>query len=299
MASLPLKKGPTVNRLETALHQATSMADLAAIDIHPSDNLADLAHDVRNMVTALGLYCELLDEPGVLLPSFRHYSSELKQLAAASRDLVDRLTRIGGEPGTPGNSPTDAALNRETGLLSELHKQYQDPRYWAAIPASMISDLASELESNRNLLAALAGPRISVSVETEGATCPVSLSSEDLTRILVNMVKNAVEAMPNGGRLHFALRESPAAPGENPVLILDVEDNGPGVPEEACERIFEPGFTTHGRDTREKDAWRASHRGLGLSITRSIVEAAGGRIHMANRDPIGACFQMELPVRTI
>ena len=43
--------------------------------------------------------------------------------------------------------------------------------------------------------------------------------------------------------------------------------------------------------------WPLAHRGLGLSITRSIVEGAGGMIHAANRDPVGACFQIELPVQ--
>jgi K+-sensing histidine kinase KdpD len=44
--------------------------------------------------------------------------------------------------------------------------------------------------------------------------------------------------------------------------------------------------------------WVATHRGLGLSITRSIIEAAGGRIQAANRDPAGARLEIELPVRT-
>ena len=272
------------------------MADLPAIDIYRSDNLADLAHDVRNMVTALGLYCDLLDEPGVLLPSFRHYSAELKHLAAASRHLVDRLAHLGGEPEALSEDISDSALTQGSHIAFERPMKRANAQYWEAVPSTMVRDLAWELESNRNLLAALAGPRIGVSVEIEGAAYPVRLSSEDLTRILVNLVKNAVEAMPHGGRLHFALRESPAAPGEDPVLILDVEDNGPGVPQEACERIFEPGFTTHGRDVHGKEGWKTDHRGLGLSITRSIVEAAGGRIHAANRDPLGVCFQIELPI---
>src|SRR5271166_5010692 len=65
------------------------------------ESVAELMHDARNMVTALGLYCGLLEEPGVLTTPFLHYGSELKLVAAASRRLVERLVAIetGGEPG--------------------------------------------------------------------------------------------------------------------------------------------------------------------------------------------------------
>jgi signal transduction histidine kinase len=49
------------------------------------ESLAEVAHDARNMVTALGLYCDLLEEPGVLNPSFQHYAGELRLVATASR----------------------------------------------------------------------------------------------------------------------------------------------------------------------------------------------------------------------
>jgi signal transduction histidine kinase len=63
------------------------------------------------------------------------------------------------------------------------------------------------------------------------------------------------------------------------------------------ERVFEPGFTTRSRQAAGR-SWQGDHLGLGLSITRSIVEAAGGRIQAASRDPAGTCFQIQLPVRT-
>src|ERR1700748_3171605 len=53
-------------------------------------SLAEVTHEARNMVTMLGLYCELLDQPGVLTTAYRHYGGELKMVAAASRSLVER-----------------------------------------------------------------------------------------------------------------------------------------------------------------------------------------------------------------
>ena len=97
--------------------------------------------------------------------------------------------------------------------------------------------------------------------------------------MLVNLVKNAAEAMPGGGRIRLGLCESPAGTGTAPRLALTIEDNGPGIPEEALDRIFESGYTTCAKTGEAKNpGWAAAHRGLGLAITRSIVEAAGGRI---------------------
>ncbi len=58
------------------------------------ETLAEVAHDARNMVTALGLYCDLLEEPGVLAAPFLHYGHELRLVAAASRRLVEKIVTI-------------------------------------------------------------------------------------------------------------------------------------------------------------------------------------------------------------
>jgi signal transduction histidine kinase len=74
-------------------------------------------------------------------------------------------------------------------------------------------------------------------------------------------------------------------------LALTLIDNGPGIPAEALEKIFESGYTT-------KRGGSGSHRGLGLAITRSIVKAAGGGIRATTHSPSGTCFEIELPVRS-
>jgi signal transduction histidine kinase len=186
----------------------------------------------------------------------------------------------------------------------------EGPSRWDLMPATPISNLAGELLANRNLLAALAGPAIALTVDVEGGAKPVRLTGEDLTRVLVNLVKNAAEAMPQGGRIRLGLREpglrepglrepglrEPAATaGGAATLALTVEDNGQGIDEAEIGRIFEPGYTTSGKRTAN-GGWAGTHRGLGLSITRSIVEAAGGRILASNRAQGGARFEIELPV---
>jgi signal transduction histidine kinase len=262
------------------------------------ESLAEVAHDARNMVTALGLYCDLLEEPGVLTTPYTHYGNELRLVAAASRRLVEKLVTL-----DTLNNPEAAAA--QTGLRdlgkrpvrSASETKLRQAHRWDLLPALPIDSLAGELLANRNLLAALAGPTIAVTVDTEGCALPVRLTGEDLTRVLVNLVKNAAEAMPAGGKIQLRLRERPVQAGAARILSLAVEDSGSGIAPNALDKIFETGFSTQSASLSE-GGWPAAHRGLGLSITRSIIEAAGGRIHAANREPAGARFEIELPVRT-
>jgi signal transduction histidine kinase len=261
-----------------------------------SESLEEVAHDARNMVTALGLYCDLLEEPGVLATPFLHYGNELRLVAAASRRLVEKLVTLEtrAAPEAASSQEEMRRLGRLPGKESAWGRPEQ-PGRWDLMPAEPISSLAEELLANRNLLAALAGPSIAVTMDVEGGTLPVRLTGEDLTRILVNLVKNAAEAMPAGGRIALGLHEFHARAGGALWLVLTVEDNGPGIARKALENIFESGYTT--RSTHGNGGWPVAHRGLGLPITRSIVEAAGGRIQAANRNPAGARFEIELPVR--
>jgi signal transduction histidine kinase len=310
------------------------------------ESLSEVAHDARNMVTALGLYCDLLEEPGVLAVAFTHYAHELRLVAAASRRLVEKLVSLDANAFPDRNVQTflqahagrrttlatsdvlsaattsagtraggDGAVAAFQGCGRSLDRSASTPeernRRWDLLPALPISNLAAELMANRNLLAALAGPSVALTMETDGGAQAVRLTGEDLTRLLVNLVKNAAEAMPKampeattqGRRIHIALGERETAQGAAPCLALTVEDNGPGIAEADLDRIFISGYTSRGREAKADGAtapgggWPQSHRGLGLAIVRSIVEGAGGRITASNRMQGGACFTLELPVR--
>jgi signal transduction histidine kinase len=315
------RTSPDRKRVETVV---TTLATLHS----RGETLAEVAHDARNMVTALGLYCDLLEEPGVLAAPFLHYGHELRLVAAASRRLVEKIVtievqkdvqRVAQQDAQIGaqNQPRPAALpvsltptgsglaqleleragaaipGREPGPTSAENAN----RRWDLLPAVPIANLAAELLANRNLLAALAGPSIALTVHAEGGARSVRLTGEDLTRVMVNLVKNSTEAMPSGGRIHIGLREQPAAQGAADCLLLTVEDNGPGIPAEPLETIFTSGYTSHGTSDASNSNWTLSHRGLGLTISRSIVEGAGGRITAGNREHGGARFSIELPLR--
>jgi signal transduction histidine kinase len=252
------------------------------------ETVAEVAHDARNMVTALDLYCDLLQQPGVLAEPFVHYGGELRLVAAASRRLVEKLTEV-----QSFDSENISAC--EIDVAMSPTKTTRTPR-WKSIPSEPIKNLAEELLANRNLLASLVGPTVGLTVDVQGGALPIRMTSEDLTRILVNLARNAAEAMSSVGRIHISLRESNGEPENSPWVTINVEDNGPGLSEQVLEKIFEPDPATRAGEPMA-GGWPMAHRGLGLSITRSIVEAAGGMIHAANRDPVGACFQIELPLR--
>jgi signal transduction histidine kinase len=277
------------------------------------ESLAAVAHDARNMVTALGLYCDLLEEPGVLATKYAHYGSELRLVATASRRLVEKLltldkrqtavtaanivarTEAMGSPEMESQRATELMRPavKSTGLESLL---LRDSQHRELTGAGQIRNLASEMLACRNLLAALSGPAIALTLDAEGCSLPVRLMGEDLTRVLVNLVKNAAEAMPSGGRIQLGLHEKFTASGPAEWMSLTIEDNGPGISEAALGKIFQSGFTTKSGRQQEKGGWPVTHRGLGLAISRSIVEAAGGRMHASNRSQGGARFEIELPV---
>lgn len=305
---------------------------LAAIYNH-GESLVELAHDARNMVTALSLYCDLLEEPGVLPPAHRHYGSELRLVAEASRSLVEKLALL-DERKAPGSMP--ASESSLQGRLFPENRRLERPATRAGLestgpaltspastgPASIsqgaiapkpvddlpVDDLREEVLASRNVLAAIAGPAVAVNIEANGGASPVRITTADLIRVLVNLVKNAAEGIAGAGTIRLGLT-GPSLTGRSagsdeapavilPAVILVVDDSGPGIPENLLDRVFEPGFTTRASAPAGAGWASGGRRGLGLAITRSIVEAAGGTIHAGNRSGGGARFEIKLPVRT-
>jgi signal transduction histidine kinase len=326
-----------------------------------------LIHDARNMVSAMDLYCELLEEPGVLAFPFRHYAGELRMVSTAGRLLLERLAvaesisglESGLESGLPiglqpaASDPAGARLSRveQAGATAHPKTPLESwPRtgslpvsqsegvpwpqrafaeqiggveeLWAQgglrpvfQPGSRVRNLAEELEASRNLISALVGHGIPVTLTISGGRKPVAMTGDDLTRVLVNLARNAAEAMPCGGRLEIALEE------DAEFMVLSFRDDGPGIPKEALEAIFASGYSTRGglhavANSRPESGqvsgadaalefnavshsgrWPVQHRGLGLSIVRSIVASAGGSIWATNRgDAHGAIFVIEFPM---
>lgn len=101
-----------------------------------------------------------------------------------------------------------------------------------------------------------------------------------LKQALINVALNAIQAMPGGGELRVSSRE------ETELIVICVRDSGPGIPQADLDRIFEPFFTTRKA---------VQGRGLGLSVSYSLLKRLGGHIRVESRPGEGALFTLELP----
>jgi signal transduction histidine kinase len=119
-------------------------------------------------------------------------------------------------------------------------------------------------------------------IEVDNRLPPLAIRGDahKLEQVLVNIVMNAIAAMPSGGRLEFSHAD------DGSFLTLIVADTGDGIPEENLGRIFEPFFTTKGN---------GKGTGLGLAVCRKIVEQHGGKISVSSRTGEGAKFFISLP----
>lgn len=147
------------------------------------------------------------------------------------------------------------------------------PREGRAALADVAADVAALLryEADRS--------KVSMTVEVEPALPDAACDRDDLFRAVVNLVRNAIQAMPGGGRA--TLRAGRL--GGNAVTFA-VTDDGPGMPPEVRAKVLEPFFTTKSTGT-----------GLGLTIAAQIVRAHHGDIEVASREGAGTTVTLRLP----
>ncbi|GBC84412.1 Sensor protein ZraS [bacterium HR11] len=126
-----------------------------------------------------------------------------------------------------------------------------------------------------------AGVRLQVDVAPD--LPPLYADRYRVQTVLLNLIQNAVEAMPSGGRLTISARMVP----ERHAVAIAVRDTGPGIPPEVQARMFEPFFST-----RQDEGLR----GLGLAIVQDIVRGHGGSIEVESRPGEGTCFVIYWPV---
>lgn len=210
---------------------------------------AGLAHEVRNPLNAAKLQLELLER---------------------------RLRREGDDPKLL--EPTDLAqkeIERLTALLndfltfarpSDLHAQDRDV---AAIVRHVV-ELEHVPAAAQNKELVVRGP---------STTLMARVDARKIHQIVLNLIRNALEAVSPGGRVEVEL-----VPFEGGFSIC-VQDDGPGIPDEVKRRIYEPFYST-----------KESGTGLGMSIVHSLVSLHGGSIHI-DTSPRGTRFDVRIPLR--
>ena len=212
-----------------------------------------VAHDFNNLLTTILGNADLIENVGGLDAN-----------ATASLDQI----RIAGERAT-----------QLTGkLLTISRKQVLQPK---------LIDFNKEMLVLDGVLRRLIRENIEFQEQLDSSACVVELDSVLLSQIIINLVMNAVDAMPAGGTLLVRTEtETSMRDGEQERwVVLTVEDTGVGMDESTRRRALEPFFTTKGTGT-----------GLGLATVEGIASSSGGRVEIRNNNPSGTCVSVWLPV---
>jgi len=226
---------------------------------------AGIAHEIRNPLTGVSLFLDDLHDKLSARP-------EIASLVAMALAEIERLENLTNE--------VLAYANPDRGNYSEKN-----------INELIRTTLKFVDKQCRNA-------KIEIHNELDKAVKPIRMNPEKIRQAFLNIIINAIQAMPTGGRLtvktrwlhsygHFVFTKNKFE-GISDWVLIRIEDSGPGIPPEDWDRIFEPFYTN------KKDG-----TGLGLSTTHNIISEHGGKIEVTNRRRGGARFIIHLPKRSV
>jgi signal transduction histidine kinase len=224
---------------------------------------AGLAHEIRNPLGAIKGAAQLLADP----PAETPMDPVSREFLGIILEEVDRLDRVVG-------SVLDLARpNQATVVPTDVN----------AVVRRTLQVLSSEPGSED----------LDVDLTLDPALSRVSIDPEQLRQVLMNLFRNAAQAMKGRGKVTVSTRvrfgrgtrSGPGSPAtDEPFVELTVADNGPGISQKVLENLFMPFFTTKEKGT-----------GLGLAISQRIVQGAGGRIEVRSYEGKGSTFAVILP----
>ncbi len=213
---------------------------------------AKVAHEIRNPLSSISLNAELLED------ELGGYSSvntdEARALLNAIIAEVDRVT-----------------------ALTEEYLQFSRLPHIKLAPGQIIEVIEEVLEFLRR---ELIQNKITVEFDVNASIPEMLFDRDQLRRVFLNIMRNAMEAMPKGGDLRIWTET------RDHDLLVHFADSGAGIPEETIEKIFNPFFTTKDFGT-----------GLGLAIVQQIIDEHGGKIHCRSKLGEGTTFSIALPFK--
>jgi signal transduction histidine kinase len=175
----------------------------------------------------------------------------------------------------------DEQLHRITEIVTRLLR-FAKPQEYAGFAEQY--DAADVVTDTLPLIRHLLLNKTPITVEKEcRASRLILMNRTELQQVLVNLLVNAIHAMPDGGRL--TLRTFDRDEGTRPGVVIEVADTGSGMASNVMQRIFDPFFTTKRREGT----------GLGLSISQMLVTRQGGKISVASEPGKGTTFSIWLP----
>jgi signal transduction histidine kinase len=249
------------SRLEERVRLASAKLEETQRQLFQSEKLAALgklsagiAHEIRNPLTSIKiLIYSLVDEN----------ATEISR----EKDLT--------------------VIEGEIERVNKIIKQFLDfarPRP----PALEPTDIRRVIEETLSLVAyEIESQGVSLVREDASELPAVLMDGEQVKQVFLNLILNAVQAMPQGGQLRIAAAPKRGGPGDSaaPVVEIAIQDTGKGMPEDVKNRIFEPFFST-----------KEEGIGLGLSIAQRIVEEHGGTIRVETTPGKGTTFFLRFPL---
>jgi signal transduction histidine kinase len=231
-----------------------------------------------------------LEAIGRLAGGVAHDFNNILMSIMGSADLL--LMQLGADPA--GGEATEikesvrrgASLTRQ--LLAFSRRQASSPRLFE------VGEVVGGMET---MLRRLIGPEIEFNI-LRVSRVSVRADPAQLEQVVMNLVINARDAMPEGGRLLVKIEEADVREGDAAARVggqpgiyarISVSDTGTGIDEQTRAKLFEPFFTT-------KEQGKGT--GLGLSIVYGIVRQSGGHIHVVSERGRGAIFMIYLPTAT-
>jgi len=238
---------------------------------------ASVAHEIGNPLNALHIHLQLMER-------------EVKKIRSTTPPASGRAGGVRGKTrATASDADADAVAERIEQYLAvckgEIHRlDYIITQFLHAIRPAPLQLKPTSLNDVVQKILALLQPEL----DNRGVTVKAKIARQlpmaqidptQIQQVLVNLVKNAMQAMTKGGSL--TLQTSEGADG----VWVSVADTGGGIPQEQLNRIFEPFYTTKKKGT-----------GLGLMIVQRIVRAHGGRIELESHVGRGTTFRIWLPL---
>ncbi|MGD0087894.1 MAG: ATP-binding protein [Verrucomicrobiota bacterium] len=256
LALLKRSPGLAFNVLQEISRRLRDFNQLHLREIIQAERLAvvgnfarSILHDLKNPLTVISLATETLERPGLTPEKHAQSLGYIHIQVQHIKEMIGDILEF-----TQGASAKAA-------FTAVDYRQF-------------VSKLLPELDAEAGIKS------VRIEPQNEPPAVQLRLEPRRLRRVFFNLLHNAVDVMPGGGRLRLRFRQ------DGKEVITEMEDTGPGIAPEIVDRLFQP-FATHGK----------SHgTGLGLSICKKIVEDHGGRMGVRQEPGQGAIFFFTLPL---